>query len=607
MCGINKERKKEQNQQIQTENLQQEGQMAEADVQMEPVQQQENIGQEITEMLPMQAVPFPMALQRVAEPIPEQPVPAGKLTYKQRRDLKKKDKLARKITPYGDHVSLVIKEQVDQVQTLFHDDQITRARDNSDAPDKSAIPDGRMLKNFLQGYKTDRNGEPLNEQETAAKQADDRFLADYCSCELQRRREHLERIKNEMLTIRVSQDMLTESYLEKHAAEVYRLVGKMTYFENMQRDPINEPYFDALPAYEKKLLDYRVRDVCGSFAVCWKDTLVSKGLNTGKEGVRYETDPDQYDKFAGELQEKKIKLANDLEQSEQKEEALRAEYQQQQQEALQQKVADIIPQADLSNELGGNTEYEALRKLYFDIPVKNEKKQFPNRMAQVDSIYETRQIDGKEQPESEREAQALVAINLRISSSEEAKAAKSLRGQFFDPMQGQVVKLFADMSRAGVDFKTINTIAKAVSVNETSAAKYASGGGIEVIEGKMLGLFEQYVSDQKGQEYIRQMYSILGNAKVFRNNKELFVNFIMQGLLNTHCNHAQFKAEAFPGENYDNILETGKKVTFTMLALPRLVRQTGEKWNNLPESTKNLTNRYRDIVKRVTRETFGED
>ena len=493
MCGINKERKKEQNQQIQTENLQQEGQMAEANVQMEPVQQEENIGQEITEMLPMQAVPFPMALQRVAEPIPEQPVPAGKLTYKQRRDLKKKDKQARKITPYGDHVSLVIKEQVDQVQTLFHDDQITRARDNSDAPDKSAIPDGRMLKNFLQGYKTDRNGEPLNEQEAAAKQADDRFLEDYCSCELQRRREHLERIKNEMLTIRVSQDMLTESYLEKHAAEVYRLVGKMTYFENMQRDPINKPYFDALPAYEKKLLDYRVRDVCGSFAVCWKDTLVSKGLNTGKEGVRYETDPDQYDKFAGELQEKKIKLANDLEQSEQNEEALRAEYQQQQQEALQQKVADIIPQADLSKELGGDTEYEALRKLYFETPVEIGKNQFPNKMAQVDSIYETRQINGKEQPESEREAQALVEINLRTSSSKEAKAAKSLRGQFFDPMQGQVVKLFTDMSRAGADFKTINTIAKTVSINKSSAAKYASGGGIEVIEGKMLGLFEQYV------------------------------------------------------------------------------------------------------------------
>lgn len=254
---------------------------------------QENTRQEITEVLQHRELPeIPQVLQRVAEPMQEQPVPPGDLSFKQQWKIRRLDKKAQKKNKLADHVSIAIKEQMDEY-TAEHEAESKKIEEltkHEQEQGEESSSTGKALKAFTTGYKTNKHGKPLNEQENAKKLRDDKFMEDYSSGELQRRLPHLERIKNEMLNIRISPDMLTDTYMERHAAEVYGILAKMTYFQNVQNDAVNAPYFKKLPEHEKKLLGYLRNDLAGPFANAWTHMLIRKGFTNKGSTLSYIND-----------------------------------------------------------------------------------------------------------------------------------------------------------------------------------------------------------------------------------------------------------------------------------------------------------------------------
>ena len=393
---------------------------AAAPVQAEqPAVVQEVRQQEITEVLPMrhEAVPIPVipqVLQRRAEPM-QQPVPGGQ-SFKQRRRQKKEDKrLKEQYGEHADHVSAAIKQQLDEL-TVEREAELARMTSLRDEADRRNVKvEVKVLHSFITGYKTNEEGNPLNEQEAERKRKDDAFLEDYCSGDLQRRLPHLERMKNELLNIRLSPDMLTETYMERHAVELYDIVAKMTYFENVEKDPINAPFFENLPAVERKLLKYRVADLCGSFSHLWICMLASKGFTIAGSKAEYTNQKSFLDAMIKQEPATRELLKNQLRELEQKEEELRQEalMEERQQGILtfNEAVQNSMPEPALDKALGTEADYESLRSLFYDemyeAELDGERLRFKGLIAYSDYEFE-----------KHGESSALQACMIRESGKE---------------------------------------------------------------------------------------------------------------------------------------------------------------------------------------------
>ena len=572
---------------------------AAAPVQAEqPAVVQEVRQQEITEVLPMrhEAVPIPVipqVLQRRAEPM-QQPVPGGQ-SFKQRRRQKKEDKrLKEQYGEHADHVSAAIKQQLDEL-TVEREAELARMTSLRDEADRRNVKvEVKVLHSFITGYKTNEEGNPLNEQEAERKRKDDAFLEDYCSGDLQRRLPHLERMKNELLNIRLSPDMLTETYMERHAVELYDIVAKMTYFENVEKDPINAPFFENLPAVERKLLKYRVADLCGSFSHLWICMLASKGFTIAGSEAQYTNQKSFLDAMIKQEPATRELLKNQLRELEQKEEELRQEalMEERQQGILtfNEAVQNSMPALDKA--LGTEADYESLRSLFYDemyeAELDGEMLRFKGLIALSDYEFE-----------KHGESSALQACMIRESGKEAAKRDKKLRGQFFLDIPKDYVPLFRKMYDAGVDFEAMIPKFKRVSCG---MGAYSSGGGIEQVHDKLFAIFQKYIEAPQGQEYVQKMISILENAKVFEGKREKCVNYILQCLLNSFgANFVDVSNDAaYYGEHAQAARTVCRESCRNLLILPRVIQLSGKEKAGLPPEIARLGEQYRQLVQRLS-------
>jgi acyl carrier protein phosphodiesterase len=115
--------------------------------------------------------------------------------------------------------------------------------------------DMRMIRIFTRGYEVNEDGEPLTEQDRANREADMNFVQDYMSGDMERRRSHLDRITQEMLSLDVGEETLEEEYIREHPYEIHRAQQRMVYFENMVRE--NPDYYNSLPRATRARLRHR--------------------------------------------------------------------------------------------------------------------------------------------------------------------------------------------------------------------------------------------------------------------------------------------------------------------------------------------------------------
>lgn len=227
---------------------------------------------------------WPMSeASETAEGQPAQTQKPAKKTYKQKREEKRLDRLAKKENPVADHVSYHMVEGLKQE---------LGARDNSFnimpkelmAKAQKEHVDTRVLRIFLHGHQVNRKGEPASENDAAYRAADQKFLEDYISGNVERRRPHLDRMMEQALSVNVTPEMFTPEYLEHHAGEVHQALNIMVYFDNVYQDPVNKPYFDALPQLTRDLIESRVRTRYAQFGPSMVHICATKGVDADRCG-----------------------------------------------------------------------------------------------------------------------------------------------------------------------------------------------------------------------------------------------------------------------------------------------------------------------------------
>ena len=199
----------------------------------------------------------PVKAKKTAKGTPVQKQKPAKKTFKQKREDKRLDEQAKEITPVADHISIHMFEGLQRNKTLEDNSENLLTEEQKKEAEANGI-DMRVLGVFVYGYRTNKKGQPASRQDKAHKEADLKFLNDYASKDLERRRPHLDRILEQVLNIRVTMDMLTPEYMEDHMGEVYKQVCQMVYFQNIYNDPVNKKYFDELPQLTRDLIEHRV-------------------------------------------------------------------------------------------------------------------------------------------------------------------------------------------------------------------------------------------------------------------------------------------------------------------------------------------------------------
>lgn len=204
-------------------------------------------------------------------PVQEQRV---RESWKQRRERQNKIKKARKVCPVGNEYTLDISREIKEQEK-----QRVNAIDLGGVTAERAMAVGadmRMLKVFCNGFNVNQQGLPATQQDQDRMNADTQFLNDYLSGDQERRRPHLDRITQEIISMEFTPEMLTPEYAAKNVAKLDLMTNRMMYFENMMIE--NRWYFDSLPQLTKDLIAANSR-ITGIFCQQYLNVLGTHGVN----------------------------------------------------------------------------------------------------------------------------------------------------------------------------------------------------------------------------------------------------------------------------------------------------------------------------------------
>lgn len=108
--------------------------------------------------------------------------------------------------------------------------------------------DSRIFTVFIKGCKLDENGVPTDEAEAAKLEADRRFMDDYLTQDIEKRKPYLNQYINSLLQTKFSMDMLEPEYAIEHFEELERMMQGFTLIQNVLEDEqINADYLASLP------------------------------------------------------------------------------------------------------------------------------------------------------------------------------------------------------------------------------------------------------------------------------------------------------------------------------------------------------------------------
>lgn len=188
-----------------------------------------------------------VAVNRTAAGQPVQHEEAPKFSWKKwKRDRQKAD-IARE---NGCQVATAISYDLVQ-QLKVHERRKNNVANAYKEQCENAKLDGRLMLCFCRGFELDAQGQPLTEEDVKNKHLDDVFCAEYCSNRLEYRVPHLNRMVQEVFSIPITEDILSEENLRSRAIELDHWGEIATYMDNVMKDDINKPYFDEMDPQKK--------------------------------------------------------------------------------------------------------------------------------------------------------------------------------------------------------------------------------------------------------------------------------------------------------------------------------------------------------------------
>jgi len=260
MCHIGEQQEQQQEQQRQpihvepqqVQQVQQTQQVQQEQQEQQEQREQQNAQRQANAALVQQVTPMTVLQPTQVPPdVPVQEQEPAPLTYKERRERKQKAKKARKKCPVGTSLTYDMVEQLqDRKQQI----------NNSANPHLPLMTqtgtDMKSIFAFCHGHRTKKNSQqPATPADQAWKEADEQFIRDYCTNDLETRRPHLDRIVNELLSMEFSPQVFSPANMRRNMASMKTLAERVIVFRNILRDPVNTLYFEEMDPLRKQMLN----------------------------------------------------------------------------------------------------------------------------------------------------------------------------------------------------------------------------------------------------------------------------------------------------------------------------------------------------------------
>ncbi len=217
--------------------------------------------------------------KKTADGSPKQLQAPPRKTYKQRRADRKQDRAALKDTTKVDHVGMRMYKSLREEFTIRENSaKLIHQNPELEKVGLENKTDFRAMRAFCQGFKTNKKGQPSDEEQRLRMESDKKFLNEYILGTDEQRNKHLDRIVEEVLDIDLTADMFNYEYMEYHAADMQEKIRKMVYFENIMKEPRNKDYFDKMPKAQLKLIQYKVTDHYGYVGNLFEQMCSLKGV-----------------------------------------------------------------------------------------------------------------------------------------------------------------------------------------------------------------------------------------------------------------------------------------------------------------------------------------
>ncbi|MBR5420208.1 MAG: hypothetical protein IK115_03560 [Lachnospiraceae bacterium] len=536
---------------------------------------------------------FPASAGDVAEGTPVQ-APVQERGFKQRRKDAKHEKQLRKTSTLKciDYGTWNVLDAMQTRQT---------AQTNSVAAIKKTVPgfsdghgdpgvsfDSRIVMTYMTGYLTDKNGDPLNEEEAKKRDADIRLAEDYASADLQRRTPFLRKITDELLNLNLDISMFSEEYMSAHYGEMQWLSDKLMMYENLMRDPGNKAFFDDMEPLERQLLETRALSFAGVIGTAVNYFGTSKGVSMNTRKLMG-SDP-AYDDHARETGEKYReryipRIADMIKKRDADEKQI---YAQAQAESFRKALkAAENPNPDLSGTPGGTDTFKEMHKGLQDV-------QGRKAVADSDAKYQEGRLKGNMR---EANSGGFMALGIRHSSNKTAVAYDHMLGSMFTSLTADYHDLYHGLKEQGIPIAQMEKMISKESISRHSAMRFATGGGVEALGHSVLSLFRKRVDSDQFVSFLEDSYVLYGGAQVFEGDLKKFVGFHLQELLTTKV--GALKSEAPP-----DMLEYVNSCVMNLMALPRLQAEiTGERREEMAQKFPELLellDEYTNMVDTIT-------
>lgn len=148
--------------------------------------------------------------------------------------------------------------------------------------------DARMKGDITTGYRTNAAGEPLDAQEAAKKEKDERMLKAYYGKDTALTKEVMQSLWQETLDLRLTTDMFTEQYILAHPIEMSELSRRLLIMDNWRKD-----HKEAYESIDQKLRDKvkRIIEAASSLSLIVTITLQVAGVDPNSLDIYTEGNP----------------------------------------------------------------------------------------------------------------------------------------------------------------------------------------------------------------------------------------------------------------------------------------------------------------------------
>lgn len=196
-------------------------------------------------------------------------------------------------------------------------------------------------------------------------------------------------------------------------------------------------------------------------------------------------------------------------------------------------------------------------------------------------------------------ANALAKLQLRTTSTAEAKANKAYQGNLLSGFSGNLSQYFHNLENGGMDLRyAMNGVQKGLVTGSPGSFNY--GGKMDQIQDDLFTMLTPYLTSDQAIEYFQNMTNLVQGADVFGGDQSAALSYMMRTILTSAGGaYASMGAQKDTYQHGDEATKAAQEAMRTLLFLPTLSEQNADYKQALTPQMRALVEKYEALIQEI--------